>query len=431
VAVLPVRRDLQAQSEDGIVLVDQDVPRLAHVHHRLPVQEGLLQPPHRQGREVHLLLPAHRGRPADGVLRDLRGPAALHRLILYDADRVTEAAATEDEQDLYEAQLDLLPRPDDPRSSQARRDGIPEDWMDAAEVPVYALIKNYKVALPLHPEYRTMPMVWYIPPLSPVVDALKETGHDAEDAGNLFGAIDTLRIPSSTSRNLFTAGDVVPVKRSLRSWPRCGPTCATSTSARDPDARSIPEAVGMDEEEMYEMYRLLAIAKYEDRYVIPRRTPRQAQNLEEFDLSRRHALHLTYWTDGDTRRRGEVLAAVKQTYRDSGLLVDLNGELPDYLPMVLEFAAQGAPAIGVALLNTYRASLELLRIGLTEDGLPQAGVVAALCASLGGPSPQTRAEVQQLHDNPPTELVGLDGFLTATPSPARRLSLTDATRQGD
>ena len=44
---------------------------------------------------------------------------------------------------------------------------------------------------------------------------------------------------------------------------------------------------------------------------------------------------------------------------------------------------------------------------------------------------KTRAEVQQLHDNPPTELVGLDGFLTATPSPARRLSLTDATRQGD
>ena len=157
----------------------------------------------------------------------------------------------------------------------------------------------------------------------------------------------------------------------------------------------------------------------------------QSWHVQEFDLSRRHALHLTYWTDGDTRRRGEVLAAVKQTYRDSGLLVDLNGELPDYLPMVLEFAAQGAPAIGVALLNTYRASLELLRIGLTEDGLPQAGVVAALCASLGGPSPQTRAEVQQLHDNPPTELVGLDGFLTATPSPARRLSLTDATRQGD
>ena len=68
----------------------------------------------------------------------------------------------------------------------------------------------------------------------------------------------------------------------------------------------------------------------------------QAWHVQEFDLSRRHALHLTYWTDGDTRRRGEVLAAIKQTYRDSGLLVDLDGELPDYLPMVLEFAANGA-----------------------------------------------------------------------------------------
>ena len=161
--------------------------------------------------------------------------------------------------------------------------------------------------------------------------------------------------------------------------------------------------------------------------------PMEAQSwyVQEFDLSRRHALHLTYWTDGDTRRRGEVLAAVKQTYRDSGLLVDLDGELPDFLPMVLEFAAHGAPAIGVALLNTYRASLELLRIGLTEDGLPQAGIVAAICDSLGGPSPQTRAEVQQLHDNPPSELVGLDGFLTTTPSPARRPSMADATMQGD
>jgi nitrate reductase beta subunit len=45
---------------------------------------------------------------------------------------------------------------------------------------VYALINRYRVALPLHPEYRTMPMVWYIPPLSPVVDDLN-LGRDADD----------------------------------------------------------------------------------------------------------------------------------------------------------------------------------------------------------------------------------------------------------
>jgi len=155
----------------------------------------------------------------------------------------------------------------------------------------------------------------------------------------------------------------------------------------------------------------------------------QSWHVQEFDLSRRHAMHLTYWTDGDTRRRGEVLAAIKQTYRDSGLLVDLGGELPDYLPMVLEFAANGAPALGVALLNTYRASLELLRLGLLKDKLPHAGVVAAICDTLGGPSPQTRAEVQQLIGAPPSELVGLDPFINTTPFPVGSHDLA-AARQG-
>ncbi len=143
----------------------------------------------------------------------------------------------------------------------------------------------------------------------------------------------------------------------------------------------------------------------------------QSFHVQEFDLSRRHALHLSYWTDGDTRRRGEVLAAIKQTYRDSELLVDLNGELPDYLPMVLEFAANGAPGLGLGILNKYRASLELLRLGLERDGLPHAGVVRALCATLGGPSPETQAEIERLYRGAPTEAVGLDSFVASTPFP--------------
>ena len=99
----------------------------------------------------------------------------------------------------------------------ARREGIAEDWIDAAQrSPVYRLAKQYRVALPLHPEFRTMPMVWYIPPLSPVVDRLTETGHDGEAAGNLFGAIDALRIPIEYLAELFTAGDPAPVHRVLR-----------------------------------------------------------------------------------------------------------------------------------------------------------------------------------------------------------------------
>ena len=84
-----------------------------------------------------------------------------------------------------------------------------------------------------------MPMVWYIPPLSPVVDVVRETGEDAEDTGNLFAAIDALRIPVEYLAELFTAGDVAPGRPGAAgSSPRCAPTCATSTWAATPTPRS-------------------------------------------------------------------------------------------------------------------------------------------------------------------------------------------------
>ncbi|MFT4228644.1 nitrate reductase molybdenum cofactor assembly chaperone [Micropruina sp.] len=136
----------------------------------------------------------------------------------------------------------------------------------------------------------------------------------------------------------------------------------------------------------------------------------QSFHVQEFDLSRRHALHLTYWTEGDTRRRGEVLARFKKVYRDSGLLVDTGGELPDHLPMVLEFAVHD-PERGAELLQQWRPSLELLRIGLDEDDLPHAGVLRAICATLPGESPKSRTEVQQLVQAiQPAESVGLEPY---------------------
>jgi nitrate reductase beta subunit len=125
-----------------------------------------------------------------------------------------------------------------------------------------------------------MPMVWYIPPLSPVVDVVKETGHDAEDTDNLFGAIDALRIPVEYLANLFTAGDVEPVNGVLKKLAAMRSYMRDINLGREPDA-SIPAAVGMTEEEMYEMFRLLAIAKYADRYVIPPAHAEQAHALEE------------------------------------------------------------------------------------------------------------------------------------------------------
>lgn len=132
--------------------------------------------------------------------------------------------------------------------------------------------------------------------------------------------------------------------------------------------------------------------------------------VDVFDISRRHALYLSYWTDGDTRRRGEVLAGFKAAYRASGFLVDTGGELPDYLPMVLEFSAVADPMAGEQLLRAYRPSLELLRIALIEGDSAYADVLVAVCATLPGASPADRAAVQAMAGGPPTETVGLEPY---------------------
>ncbi len=203
-------------------------------------------------------------------------------LMLYDADAVLDAASTRDDKDLYAAQRGVFLDPRDPEvAREAERQGIPADWLEAAKrSPVLRLIKDYEVALPLHPEYRTMPMVWYIPPLSPVVTALQETGHDGENAGNLFGAIDALRIPIEYLANLFTAGDVAPVRRVLDKLAAMRSYMRDVNLGHEPQ-EAIAAAVGLTGSEVKEMFRLLAIAKYDERYVIPTAHVEQAHALEE------------------------------------------------------------------------------------------------------------------------------------------------------
>lgn len=138
-----------------------------------------------------------------------------------------------------------------------------------------------------------------------------------------------------------------------------------------------------------------------------------AQYVDTFDLTGRQTLYLSYWTDGDTRRRGATLTAFKQRYRDSGWLVDTRGELPDYLPMVLEYAALADPVGGRALLQEHRAGVELIRLALAKIESPYADVLAAVCATLPGASPKDRAEAMAMaasisRDGAPSEMVGID-----------------------
>ncbi|MBC3841199.1 nitrate reductase molybdenum cofactor assembly chaperone [Streptacidiphilus sp. 4-A2] len=133
-----------------------------------------------------------------------------------------------------------------------------------------------------------------------------------------------------------------------------------------------------------------------------------ADYVEVFDFRNRHSLYLSWWTDGDTRRRGLSMLAFKQAYRAAGYRLSAE-ELPDFLPVVLEFCAVTR---GDALLREHRAGLELLRLALAESGTPYAGVLAAVCATLPGAGPADRAQAMALaRSGPPREDVGLGAEL--------------------
>ncbi|MEU9558789.1 nitrate reductase subunit beta [Streptomyces fumanus] len=283
------------RSEDGIVLVDQDRCRGWRMCVTgCPYKKVYFN--HRTGKaeKCTFCYPRIEAGQPTVCSETCVGRLRYLGVLLYDADKVAAAAATPDEKDLYEAQLGVFLDPADPgvrRAAEAA--GIPYDWLEAARrSPVHALVSTYRVALPLHPEYRTLPMVWYVPPLSPVVDALTETGHDGEDAGNLFGAIDTLRIPLEYLAELFAAGDTGPVRASLEKLAAMRAHMRAVTLGETPDPE-VPAAVGMTPEAIEDMYRLLALAKYEERYVIPTAAVGDAHRLEA------SALPDTCAVDGD------------------------------------------------------------------------------------------------------------------------------------
>lgn len=128
-----------------------------------------------------------------------------------------------------------------------------------------------------------------------------------------------------------------------------------------------------------------------------------------FDFDHRASLHLTYHAHGDRRQRGLELVRLKRRYATAGFPLE-GPELPDYLPLMLEFAAL-APHAGEALLAEHRPAIELVRLALHEQESPYASLLDALCAALPRP---TRAQLEAARriaeEGPPGELVGLEPF---------------------
>ncbi|ROQ21209.1 MULTISPECIES: nitrate reductase subunit beta [Marinimicrobium] len=201
-------------------------------------------------------------------------------VLLYDADRIEEAASVANEADLYQAQLDIFLDPNDPAViAAAQAEGIPQGWIDAAQnSPTYKMAVEWKVALPLHPEYRTLPMVWYVPPLSPIQSAA-EAGHVGMNGE--IPDLKSLRIPIRYLANLLTAGEEQPVVEALermiamRAYKR-------SQHVDGVEDLEVLKQVGLSVAQVEDMYRYMAIANYEDRFVIP--TSHRAYAEDAYDM---------------------------------------------------------------------------------------------------------------------------------------------------
>ncbi len=136
----------------------------------------------------------------------------------------------------------------------------------------------------------------------------------------------------------------------------------------------------------------------------------ESDYVDTFDNRRRHNLFLTYFAHGDTRKRGLALLRFKQTYRASGFELT-DGELPDHLCVVLEYAATIDHDQGRQLLLDHRAGLELLRLSLAETGSRWAGAVEAVTATLPPLQGDEWEAVRRLAtEGPPEEEVGLTPY---------------------
>lgn len=139
------------------------------------------------------------------------------------------------------------------------------------------------------------------------------------------------------------------------------------------------------------------------------------QYVDTFDLRRRATLLLTYWSDGDTRNRGLAMLAFTETYRAAGVRPPAD-EVPDHLPVVLEFAATVDPVAGAALLAANHRAVRAIELALRDEHSLYAPVLAAVCATLPPATDQDLGWARRLVEGgPPAESVGLAPFTLTVP----------------
>ena len=262
---------LYKRDEDGIVLVDQNACRgWRFCMNGCPYHKVYYNWNTHKAEKCNFCYPRTEAGLPTVCSETCVGRIRYLGVVLYDADRVKEAASVKDPQQLYESQLSVFLDPFDPEViKEARKAGINDSWIQGAkDSPIYKLAMKWKIALPLHPEYRTLPMVWYVPPLSPIMNHIEESGLNTD---NYIPAVDQMRIPMEYLASILTAGDTDVIRRVLLKLTamRVHMRQTTVGGMNELAHSQLLKEADVTTDEIEDMVRLLAVSKYNERFVIP------------------------------------------------------------------------------------------------------------------------------------------------------------------
>jgi len=264
---------LHKRGEDGIVLIDQDrcrgwracVPACPYKKTFFNWQAG-------KSEKCILCYPRIEAGEAPACFHSCVGRIRYLGVLLYDASRVASVAAAPDDK-LVEAQRSMILDPNDAGVvREAIAAGIPSSVIASAQrSPVFRFVREWKLALPAHVEFRTLPMLFYVPPLSPVIAHRADGGALENAPQDPFGDGDLARLPLKYLARLFGAGNDAPVRYALRkeqavrAYRRAVTVGDITLDAAGEMLRSADSSV----EEAEAIYQLTSLCAVDDRFVIP------------------------------------------------------------------------------------------------------------------------------------------------------------------
>lgn len=293
------------RGEDGVVLINQNVCRAWRMCvTACPYKKSYYNWHTGKSEKCILCYPRLEAGLAPACMHSCVGRIRYLGVVLYDADQIHDAAS-DDERNLVDRQLNMILDPfNSAVIAAAQENGVADSTIKAAQAsPTYKFVKKWGLALPLHPEFRTMPMLFYVPPLLPVMASLKEVNNQAQSekmdpiaknwndnwlydtsTDELWGTIEQARFPLQYLASLFSAGDEEKVKHILKKLMavRIYRRSKTVGDIDENKVKKVMSDTNLTAEEAEEIYYLTSLAKFDDRFVIPAAHREQSIEMLEF-----------------------------------------------------------------------------------------------------------------------------------------------------